>query len=90
MPASTLDIFNKEYVKDVVHFYHFSFGRRPLVIVTGTLQVLAGTLAAFMPDFKSFLAMRFLVGFFGYGKGHAAYVLGKFVYTLSILPSSGV
>ncbi|XP_034133435.1 synaptic vesicle 2-related protein isoform X1 [Drosophila guanche] len=39
-------------------------GRRKLILITGSLMLLTSLLSAFMPEFWSFLVMRFLVGVF--------------------------
>ena len=40
------------------------FGRRKIIMVTITGQIIAGTAVAFSPNYASYVALRFLLGLF--------------------------
>ena len=54
----------------------FRFGRRPIMVIAGVLNIGVGIASAFMPNYLSFVASRFLLAVLTTGRENAAAVLG--------------
>lgn len=54
------------------------FGRKPVFFAAAVLQLVVGTVVAFVPDFYSFLVLRFLYGVGTVGTLSSSFVLSEY------------